>query len=60
MRVDNLRASARHITSLNFASCQPKLVTDEGETKSLNFASVNFQVRPGLAEYFPARATSDR
>ncbi|EEE58157.1 hypothetical protein OsJ_09075 [Oryza sativa Japonica Group] len=40
--------------------CQPKLVTDGGETKSLTFASVNFQVRSGLVEYFPARAANDR
>lgn len=43
MRVDGLRASFRHFASLHFASCQPKLVIgDIGETKPLNFASVNF------------------
>jgi hypothetical protein len=60
MRVDGLRASARHFASLHFASCQPKLVIDGGETKALDFTSVNFQVRPGLTKYFPARAASDR
>ncbi|BAT00403.1 Os07g0189200 [Oryza sativa Japonica Group] len=59
MRVDGLRASAKHFASLHFTSCQPKLVAEGGETKSLTFASVNFQVRPGLVEYFPSRAAND-
>lgn len=59
-RVDGLRASAKHFVSLHFASCQPKLVVEGGETKSLTFASVNFQVRPSLVEYFPSRAANDR
>lgn len=60
MRVDGLRASAKHFASLHFANCQPKLVAEGGETKSLTFASVNFQVRPGLVEYFLSRAANDR
>lgn len=60
MRVDEHRASAKHFASLHFASYQPKLVTDGGETKSLTFASVNFQVCPSLVEYFPAQSASDR
>lgn len=36
MRVGEHRASAKHFASLYFASYQPKLVTDGGETKSLS------------------------
>uniref|UniRef100_A0A0D9XP78 Uncharacterized protein n=1 Tax=Leersia perrieri TaxID=77586 RepID=A0A0D9XP78_9ORYZ len=46
------------ITTSSFPA--PKAVVEDGITKSLAFASINFQLRRGLKEYFPAQAAIDR